>query len=104
MILDTDTHNAINTVMSKLLPVDGINSLDLSQTYLLRDRVACVSAEVETYRIQVEHHLSDLNSKLSTRSSPSIKLTFNQDPITKLAKALSSSKLDLANLLASLNE
>lgn len=105
MTLDTDTRNAINTVMSALLPLTGVQSLDLPQTYELRDRVARVCAEVEFYRVQVENHLADLNSKLSPKASTSnIKLPFNQDPITKLAKALSSSKLDLANLLSSLNE
>lgn len=85
MILSPEDKAAIYIVMSTLLPEDGIKSLSLEDTYLLRDRVAAVQGEVEWYRIQVDHHLDDLNSRIHSKSSPQ-PLTSLESRLAKLLK------------------
>jgi hypothetical protein len=101
MVLSPEDKAAISIVMSTLLPEEGIKTLDLSETYLLRERVALVQAEVEFYRVQVDNHLSELNSKVQSRSP---RKEVSNDLISKIAQALGKGNVDIANLLASINE
>ena len=100
MILDNNVKNAINTVMSFLLPAAGVTSLDISDTYILRERVAAVQGEVEFFRIQVENHLANLNSRIqsSHTKQPSDSIE------SRLARLLSKKGLDLDTLLSDIDK
>jgi len=101
MIPTPEDKAAIYIVMSTLLPEDGIASLSLDDTYLLRERVAAIQGEIEYYRIQVENHLADMNAKVGGRST---RKETGDDLSARIARLLAKKGVDLDNLIKSFSD